>query len=88
MDWAVVKIKHPPKGDIWWHVDQLQRDDLRVWAIQWHDGTRFRYECVKSVICTTMAFTQFHGATAKQPKAVIVIPKGTVRICDDFAYIN
>lgn len=85
----MAQLKRPPKGDVWLFVDQLQRADGRVWAVSyWDDQGRHCYECARSVICSKMMFTQFFGPRASQPKAVIVIPKGTVRICDDFAYIN
>lgn len=77
-------MRRPPKGELWVHVDRLDRDDMKVWAIQ--EGRK--YLTVRAVCINVPCHTAFFGPKAKQPKAVIVVPGGRVEMRGDVAVIS
>ena len=74
-------MRKPPKGCVWIHVDRLDREDGKVWAVQWWVNGKARYDVAKSVVIIASSYTQFFGAKGKQPKAVIVVE-------DSFAIVD
>lgn len=80
-------MKQPLKGEVWVHIDRLTRKDNKVWAVQFWTADVHHYECVKAVILKRGCFSQFFGPKAAQPKAVLTIPGGKVRIVGVFAYV-
>ena len=76
-------MRKPPKGCVWIHVDRLDREDGKVWAVQsWVNG-KCRYELARSVVILAESYTQFFGPKGKQPKAVIVVAlRASVNIDD------
>ena len=71
-------MRKPPKGCVWIHIDRLNREDGTVWAVQWHDGKKWRYEVTFAVHMVGHGYTQFFGLKSKQPRAVIEMPNGRV----------
>lgn len=84
-----LKLRAPKAGQVWCHIDRLSRADGKVWAVQYR-GPRggSRYVCVRAVILAAAGYTQFHGATALQPKAYLVFDGATVTIDGDTATIR
>lgn len=81
-------MRKPPKGAVWIHVDRLDREDCRVWAVQhWVDG-RAIYETVYSVVLQAPGFTQFSPGERRQPRAVIVVPEALVRVMGGVATVS
>ena len=68
--------------EVWIHVDKLQRDDRRVWTVQWHDGRELRSQCVEAIHIQHAEpgtiRTVFRGSAARQPRAYLLVPHGTV----------
>lgn len=81
-------MKHPPKGQVWIHVDRLDRDDGKVWAVQSWDGKKRRYDVAAGVVLNVQGHTQFFGPKAPQPKAVIVVPAGRVTMRGDVVVVD
>lgn len=77
-------MRHPPIGQVWLHIDRLDREDDKVWAIQ-SRGPRggHVYHVGRSVVITRGCYTQFYGVNAEQPKAYLVFIDGRVSISDD-----
>ena len=71
-------MRTPPIGHVWIHIDRLDREDGKVWAVQDH-GPRGgkRYRVAEAVIINAPCYSAFFGATGEQPKAVIVVPGAT-----------
>lgn len=81
-------MRTPPKGQVWVHVDRLDREDCKVWAVQhWRDG-RPVYETAYSVVLHAPGFTQFFGARGRQPKAVIVVPEASCAVTGGVAIVT
>lgn len=77
-------MRKPPKGHVWVHIDRLDREDGKVWAIQSDAG----YQVASNVVIQAACYTQFFGVGGRtQPKAVIVVPAGCVRLRDGIAAI-
>lgn len=74
-------LRRPPRGTVWVHIDRLDRDDGKVWAVQFWDKGKHRYEVTAGVVILGGAYTAFFGAKGRQPKAVIVVDKAIVREC-------
>ncbi len=82
-----MKMRTPPKGKVWLHIDRIDREDGKVWAVQFRRDGKDRYKCFRSVIVTIGGYTQFFG-TKGQPKAVIQFDDARVVVADpDTAYI-
>lgn len=81
-------MRKPPKGQVWVHIDRLDREDCRVWAVQhWQQG-RVVYETAYSVVLRAPCFTQFFGAKGRQPKAVIVVPEASCAVIGGVATVT
>ncbi len=78
------RLNKPPAGIVWLHVNRLDDEDGRIWAVQSDRG----YDSVRSVICSVPVYSQFFGPKAKQPKAVLVAERATVTIRGAIAYID
>jgi hypothetical protein len=77
-------MRIPPRGEVWVHVDRLDRIDGFVWAVQYRGpkGARF-YECVTKIEFHGLAFmvTKFFGRRSTvQPRLVLMIPGAKVTI--------
>ena len=82
-------MRRPPKGEVWVHVERLDREDGKVWAVQYRGPKGgARYDTVSAVLLQAHGYTHFFGAGAEQPKAVIVVPGGRVRFRDGTAVIT
>lgn len=79
-------MRHPPRGQIWVHVDRLDRDDGKVWAVQYYAGRKARYDVAAGVVLNGQSYTKFFGK-GLQPRAVIVVEGGTVTMQGDVAVI-
>lgn len=79
-----LKLRVPPKGEVWLHIERLTRSDGKVWAIQYR-GPRggSRYLSVASVIVARQGYTQFWGPKALQPKAHLVFVGARVQVNQD-----
>lgn len=71
-------LKAPPAGEVWLHVDRLDRPDGLIWAVQSVERGKPVYRVAEAVIVFPASYTAFHGAKAAQPRAVIVVPGGKV----------
>lgn len=71
-------LKAPPVGEVWLHVDRLDRPDGLIWAVQSVERGKPVYRVAEAVIVFPASYTAFHGAKAAQPKAVLVVPGGKV----------
>lgn len=83
-----MKMRQPPSGVVWIHVDRLDRADGKVWAVQYVERGHPVYLCVEAVILFTAGHTEFFGSKGKQPRAVIVVPGGIVDLRGTTAYIR
>lgn len=78
------KIRTPARGEVWAHIDQLDRDDEKVWALQWRGakGGLF-YQTAHKIEWLGLPYmtTKFFGRRSKiQPRAVVVIPHASVEM--------
>jgi hypothetical protein len=77
---------------VWLHVDRLDREDGRVWAVQWHTKGRSHYKAVHEVSTLSDGQTVRFGAAGpkqpwhRQPRAVIEFRPATVRVKRHGAY--
>ncbi len=76
-----MKMRQPPKGEVWCHVNRLDRTDDKVWAVQYWRGGKPVYHVCANVQLQAPSLTRFFGPRSrKQPRAVIVVPLGTVKV--------
>lgn len=75
-----MKMRRPPKGEVWIHIDRFDRDDHRVWTVQHWRGDTPIYSCVTAFLLSGECYSQYFGPKAPQPKAVIVVPHGLVKL--------
>lgn len=81
-------LQKPPKSDLWIHVERLDAEDGKVWAVQsWVKGEHV-YQTARAVVLQAHGFTNFFGPKAKQPKAVIVVPGGLQRLVGGVVYVT
>ncbi len=82
-----MRIRAPRRGEVWVHVDRLDREDGRVWAVQWRGSKGGPYyRTFHRVEWHGVGYlsTKFFGRKSQlQPRAVIVIPGGTVEAVDN-----
>lgn len=80
------KIRSPKRGEVWVHVDRLDRDDGRVMALQWRGSKGGPYyQTAHKVEFHGVDYlaSRFFGPRSKlQPRVVIVIPRGVVEMID------
>lgn len=81
-------LKSPPAGEVWVHVDRLDRADGCVWAVQSVEHGKPVYRVAESVIVFPASYTAFHGAKSAQPRAVIVVPGGKVALRGKMALVS
>lgn len=81
-------MRVPPKGELWVHIDRLDREDGRVWAIQYRVSGKPQYAVAQGVVIQAASSTRFYGPTGRQPRAVICVPEPvSVRITNGIAVI-
>jgi hypothetical protein len=81
-------MRKPPKGQLWLHVERLDAEDGKVWAIQGWEGRKRFYRTAAGVVIQGPSYTAFFGTTGKQPKAVIVVPEGCCEVAGAIAVIT
>ena len=79
-------MRTPRRGEVWVHVDRLDRKDGRVWALQWRGSKGGPYyQTAHKVEWHGVEYltTKFFGRRSKlQPRLVIVVPRGEVEMFD------
>lgn len=83
-----MKMAQPSKGSLWLHIDRLDRADGKVWAVQYWRHHRHVYKCFRAVILEAAGHSLFFGPKANQPRAVIAVPRGCIRVKDWIAVIS
>lgn len=85
----MTKMRQPPKGEVWLHVDRLDKKNEAVWAVQyWADGKPV-YRVTRSVTVDTLGFTRFFGPRSRQqPRAVVVFDGAIVTLTRAGVYIG
>lgn len=68
-------------GEVWVHIDRLDRRDGKVWAVQYWTRTKgLVYHVAKDVQIHVPTFTRWFGRSTLQPRAVLVVRFGKVFI--------
>jgi hypothetical protein len=79
-------MRSPRRGEVWVHVDRLDREDGRVMAIQWRGSKGGPYyQTAHKVEWRGVEYlaTKFFGRRSKnEPRLVIVIPRGVVEMIE------
>lgn len=79
-------MRAPRRGEVWVHVDRLDRPDRRVWAVQWRGAKGGPYyQTAHRIEWHGVAYqtTKFFGVKTKiEPRLVLVIPGGVVEMID------
>lgn len=84
-----MRLRKPPAGEVWVHVDRLDREDRRVWAVQSQCPEKGAlYQTCHNVVIQAACYTQFFGRDGKQPKAVIVVPGASVAVLHGIAVVS
>ena len=72
-------MRHPPKGEVWLHIDRLDKKNEKIWAVQFWEGQTLAYRVAQTVTVNARAITRFFGPRSrKQPRAVVVCPNAVV----------
>jgi len=79
-------IRSPRRGEVWVHVDRLDRDDGRVMAVQWRGAKGGPYYQTFHKVewhgCGYVTTKFFGRRSTRQPRLVIVVPRGLVEAFD------
>lgn len=73
-----MKLRKPPKGRVWLHIDRIDKRNQRIWAVQSWDGDKALYQTAKAVIIRVNGYTQ--QWRDGQPRAVVEFPDAVVKI--------
>jgi hypothetical protein len=79
-------MRSPKRGEVWVHVDRIDREDGRVWAVQWRGskgGPYYQTAHKVEFLSIARTFSKFFGRRSKlEPRLVIIVPRGEVKMID------
>ena len=65
---ATHPLRHPPKGDIWLHVDRFGKANGAVWALQYWERGRCRWRVARDVTILAPMLAE-NREDGRQPRA-------------------
>lgn len=70
--------RNPQRGEAWVHVDRFDRPDGKVWAVQYWDRGKLRYEVARRVVLAMPSSTLYLGYRSGTVSAAIICRDATV----------
>lgn len=74
-------------GDVWIHIDNIHRKDGKVWAVQWREDGRPRYETVPVINIGAVPLLSRYDHRAREPRAYLWAANACVEIVEGVAYV-
>jgi len=68
---ATSRLRHPPRGTIWLHIDRFGKRNGAVWALQYWEGGRPRWRVARDVSIQAPMWTMA-CEDGRQPRAWLV----------------